>query len=325
NVEVVEQFPKYRVDYVRNHIMYYFNLNGTAEVELNVSNTGAGIIIINTLTPQEYPWTGTYFQDVPVKLTALPNPGYKFTGWTGVEQTDSVSFAVTLTDSISVIAHFEEDATALNTIVINEINYNSSNNFDPEDWVELYNAYDIPVDISGWAFKDEDDAHIFELPDNTVIASNGYLVLCNDAEAFNSVFPDVDNYIGSFTFGLSGQGELIRLYDADGALIDWVEYDDTSPWSAEPDGNGPTLALSNPNLDNALPENWASSDGYGTPGEINDVYSEDPSLPTVFSLGQNYPNPFNKITTIPFYVPESCRITIEVYSILGRRVAKILD
>ena len=49
------------------------------------------------------------------------------------------------------------------------------------------------------------------------------------------------------------------------------------------------------------------------------------SAPTVFFLEQNYPNPFNTMTTIPFPLPESGRVTIEVYSILGQHVATILD
>ena len=158
-------------------------------------------------------------------------------------------------------------------IVINEINYNSSDDFNPGDWVELHNTGESPVDLSGWIFKDEDDSHIFVLPDNTVIISNGYLVLCNDAAAFLNLFPDVSNYIGDFNFGFSGQGELIRLYDAQGELIDRVYYDDNAPWPEEPDGIGSTLALLNPACNNELPEYWAASLGHGTPGAINDVYT----------------------------------------------------
>ena len=54
------------------------------------------------------------------------------------------------------------------------------------------------------------------------------------------------------SFGFSGQGELIRLYDHTGLLIDTVHYDDNLPWPDEPDGNGPTLELISPLLDNAL-------------------------------------------------------------------------
>ena len=35
------------------------------------------------------------------------------------------------------------------SLVINEINYNSSATFDPGDWVELYNPQDHALDIVG--------------------------------------------------------------------------------------------------------------------------------------------------------------------------------
>ena len=28
-------------------------------------------------------WTGTYFKGVPIEVTALPKPGYKFVAWVG--------------------------------------------------------------------------------------------------------------------------------------------------------------------------------------------------------------------------------------------------
>ena len=49
-------------------------------------------------------------------------------------------------------------------IVINEINYNPSLSFNTEDWIEIYNNGESDVDISGWIFKDSDDAHIFSIP-----------------------------------------------------------------------------------------------------------------------------------------------------------------
>ena len=60
------------------------------------------------------------------------------------------------------------------SITINEINYNSSDNFDPEDWVELYNLTEETIDLSGWSFKDENDDHVFTIPNNTLIGSNEY-------------------------------------------------------------------------------------------------------------------------------------------------------
>ena len=47
--------------------------------------------------------------------------------------------------------------------------------------------------------------------------------------------------------------------------------------------------------------------------------------PESFALEANYPNPFNPVTVIPFSVPEQSHVRLEVYDILGRRVAVLAD
>ena len=48
-------------------------------------------------------------------------------------------------------------------------------------------------------------------------------------------------------------------------------------------------------------------------------------IPTEFELRGNYPNPFNPETVIPFGVPQSSHVRLEVYNLLGQRVALLLD
>jgi hypothetical protein len=49
------------------------------------------------------------------------------------------------------------------------------------------------------------------------------------------------------------------------------------------------------------------------------------AVATSFELSQNYPNPFNPTTTIEFAVPTDSKVDIEIYNILGQRVASLLS
>ena len=160
------------------------------------------------------------------------------------------------------------------------ISNNSQENeyVNPGDWVELHNPTNESIAIGLWEFKDGNDAHVFIIPENQVLESGAYLVLCKDSLAFNDNFPNVSNFIGEFDFGLNGGGELVRLFDAEGLPVDEVIYNDSLPWPMEPDGNGPTLELIHPSLNNDLGSNWAASDNNGgTPGVVNSIYTADSS------------------------------------------------
>lgn len=45
------------------------------------------------------------------------------------------------------------------------------------------------------------------------------------------------------------------------------------------------------------------------------------AFPEEYRLHQNYPNPFNQITTIKFDLPRQAHVTLEVYDIMGRKIA----
>ena len=49
------------------------------------------------------------------------------------------------------------------------------------------------------------------------------------------------------------------------------------------------------------------------------------AVPDDFALGQNYPNPFNPSTTFQVALPHTGRVTLAVYDILGREVARVHD
>ncbi|MFC1485667.1 CotH kinase family protein [Candidatus Latescibacterota bacterium] len=321
----METFCRLRTQYDRANVIREFGLQGQSTLTLANDQPRGGSIRLNTLTISDPSWSGIYFKGNPVQLTAIPRPGYRFAGWSGGVTSTDGSIELDLTGDTAVTASFVEDAGATNTIQFTEINYNSDGYKPAGDWVEIHSTFTAPMDLTGWKFSDSEDAHGYTFPGGTVIAPDGYLVLCRDTGEFCAAFPMVENYIGGFNFGLSSEGEPIMLFDSEGTLVDSLTYGSVSPWPSEPDGGGPTLELKNIILDNSFPENWEASQDFGTPGIANDlvlsVDDELTDLPTAYRLGQNFPNPFNPVTTIPFDLPGDCMVTIEIFNALGQSVA----
>ena len=207
------------------------------------------------------------------------------------------------------------------SIVINEIFYNPLQDFQT-DWVELYNAGSTILDLGGWIFQDGKEDNEFRIPYQTIIAPHDYIVLCYSKESIQLEYRIEDKVIGNFDFNLSPQGELLRIKDEYGVVIDSVRYDDAPPWPPGADGFGPSLELINPYLDNSIPANWKASMGGGTPGRKNSVYhgSEDFFTPD-FMLYHPFPNPFQGKLCIHFSLDFTARVEARVLDQMGKQVA----
>ncbi|MCP4549789.1 MAG: T9SS type A sorting domain-containing protein [bacterium] len=316
-----------RPGYARQHIMEYFDLPATVAVTLAIAPPGAGTLQL-TATEIDSLHRIIYFEGNPVPITAAPRPGWSFDHWSDLGLPDTTSILLPPTGIINLTAHFTEAPVDEATVVINEINYNSAATFDPGDWIEFHNPGTLDLDLTGWSFRDSEDTHVFNFPAETLLGAGSYLVLCRDMAAFTALYPDVEPVLDGMDFGFSGAGELLRVYDDEGAPYDVVEYDDSAPWPTEPDGLGATLELIDPESDNSLPTSWAASADHGTPGEQNSCnLTAAPAAvtPSALRLAPPWPNPFNPTTTISFDTPAVGRVRLSIFDPQGRLVDHLID
>jgi hypothetical protein len=115
----MRNFANQRPDNQRSHIRAKFGIAGDITATLDVNDAAQGFVKINTIevnstTPgvaeNPYPWTGIYFQNIPVTLKAVALPGFEFSHWSGASTSTDEEITITTNANFSVTAHFVPSA-----------------------------------------------------------------------------------------------------------------------------------------------------------------------------------------------------------------------
>ncbi|MBL7795588.1 MAG: CotH kinase family protein [Saprospiraceae bacterium] len=140
------------------------------------------------------------------------------------------------------------------TVAINEIMASNSTTIqDPEgdfeDWIELHNLTNNPVDLSGYYLTDN-PANLpkYLIPAGVTIPANGYLIFWADEDGTDG--PTHCN------FKLSASGELVYLLDPNLNLVDSVTFGQQQTdmgYARVPNGTGPfVIQAATPGYNNIL-------------------------------------------------------------------------
>lgn len=265
-VERLRTFARRRPAALREFFRERFSLG--PDVPVRISAQGGGSVWVNDhLELQNRSMQGSYFHDLTLSLRAQARPGHRFSHWEGLPGKPSqpeLHLSPAETGPLELRAVFTPYIHSREgEVLINEI---SCYNPETDDWIELYNNSEEPVDISGWVLADP--RHEFRIP-NFVMAPHSYLIICENAEAFGQAFPRQYHFTGDLDFGINKQAESLWLYSADGAFVDSLTY------SIPPTDSIFTLSLKLPTLDNGQIENWEMHYGPGTPNRANPFYYEN--------------------------------------------------
>ena len=106
-------------------------------------------------------------------------------------------------------------------VVINEIAWAGTSASATDEWIELYNTETYSIDISSWQLVSGDESPDIILPEGTIIAANAYfLIERTDDNTVGNVTADLATSFGQG--GLNNGGEMVRLFDSAGNVVDMV-------------------------------------------------------------------------------------------------------
>ena len=112
--DIYGDFFRKRFEYIVPYMAEEFGLIGTLEnVTLKINDVEGGNVKLNTTMPDlsKGNWTGKYYTDYPITVTAIPSHGYEFVGWSGSVPADSATIeAEVVTGGITLEAVFEKIA-----------------------------------------------------------------------------------------------------------------------------------------------------------------------------------------------------------------------
>ena len=147
---------------------------------------------------------------------------------------------------------------------------------------------------------------------------------------FSNLEEKLDSLLGRTFSGLPDT--VNAAFDSANYYFDLVNalYDDPAPQGAELDKIEIMLELFTTALKFAKDAKWLMFAELEEkidslpPTSVKDL-GEQETLPESFVLLQNYPNPFNPTTSIEFMISKPSQVKIEIFNILGERVATLVD
>jgi len=165
-------------------------------------------------------------------------------------------------------------AANFSDLVINEIAWMGTAASANDEWIELYNNSDSPINLEGWTLIAEDGAPKDIQLTGSILAKSFYLAERTDDNSVPNIAADL-----IYTGALGNNGENLKLYDNFGNLIDEINCKDG--WLA---GDNKTKQT----MERAGASAWqTSAQSGGTPKSDNSIVASGQAPKSQNSAGIN--------------------------------------
>ena len=277
-------------DYMKQFSAFGLSSTTKRSVELTTNIDGATLTVNGINVPYAY-FKGYLFGTFD--LEAKAPAGYRFTGWkkSGTQYSTDAAISVTGSDAIKLQACFtaltdaEKTAQGLTPVRINEVSaangIHVNEYFKRNDWVELYNTTDEPIDVAGMYLSDNEKKPLKyqiskgDSQTSTTIPAHGYLIVwCDKLESKDQLHA---------SFKLDADGGSVLLTAADESWSDrliYTEHHADQTVGRYPDGgndifviNVPTIAQSNISTSYLVPVEQSDVTGIDI-AQISDINSQ---------------------------------------------------
>ena len=250
---------------------------GLSSIDVNLDETHAYTLVSGFGNNALFTISGGQLRTAPGYLSGL---GATFS--IRIKDTDSAGLSVEQTFALRVVE-------TLRGVVINEIHYNGASNPILDEFIELHNTTASTVDLSLWKLRGGID---YSFPNGASIPAGGFLVIAQTPSTILSQHGVAA--LGPWVGALNGEGERVTLRDPSDGVVDDVDFRSEFPWPIAANGDGPSMQLVNPSLDNDLGSSWRA--GGLTPGATNSVFAAN-AAPNIRQVNHspNQPRSTNQV------------------------------
>ncbi len=108
-------------------------------------------------------------------------------------------------------------AVTINEVLASNLNTNADNFGEFDDWIELYNDEDTPIDLSGWYLSDDPSSPtMFQIPTGISIPANGRLLVWADDDLEQTA----PGYLhANFKLDIAGETVILSQNEANGRVL----------------------------------------------------------------------------------------------------------